>query len=435
MPFHPPWSRRQLIRAGLAGVASLTEVLALRARDVQPGQTPRDTAVILVLQEGGASQLETWDPKPDADDSIRGEFGAIATRVPGVRFSEVLPRQANIMDKLTVLRSVHHSSTQHSSSVHLIKTGYYCRAESEINEMPSMGSYVARIRGANRAGMPPYALLYAGTRYDGGHFLGHGYNPFLIRSTPDNPAMQIPPGLTLLDGITDEQWRDRRRLLAKFDTARRVLDTRAGADSMSHFRQQAYEMVTNPHAQRAFNLDAEPAPIRNRYGRNVVGERLLLARRLVEHGITWVTVGTFDWDHHIALWDDMRRDAPRFDQGVAALIEDLHMRGLQEKVLVVVLGEFGRTPRFEFIGRNKPGRDHWGAAMSVLLAGGGLRGGQVIGATDRHAEQPIQCPIRIERVLATMYRHLGIDPATTFVDHTGRPRNLLEIREPIQELG
>ena len=348
-------SRRQLIRAGLAGVASLSlaDVLTLRARAALPSETPRDTAVILVLQEGGASQLETWDPKPDAEDSIRGEFGVIQTNVAGVRFSEILPSQASIMDKLTVLRSVHHPSTQHSSSVHLIKTGYYCRAESEINEMPSMGSYVARIRGANQVGMPPYALAYVGPRYDGGHFLGHGYNPFLIRSTPENPTMQIPSGTTLLDGITDAQWRDRRGLLARFDSARRVLDTHGVADSMDHFRRQAYDMVTNPRARQAFDLDAEPAQIRNRYGRNFVGERLLLARRLVEHGVTWITVGTFDWDHHISLWDDMRRDVPMFDQGVTALIDDLFARGLQQSVLVVVLGEFGRTPRFEFIGRNK----------------------------------------------------------------------------------
>jgi hypothetical protein len=422
-----------MIQAGLMGLAglSLPAILRLRAEAAAPATD--DTAVIYVLQEGGASQLETWDPKPEADDTIRGEFGAIRTNVPGVLFSEVLPHQARIMDKVAILRSVHHPSTQHSSSVHLIKTGYYCRPESEINEMPSMGSYVARIRGTTH-GMPPYALAYSGPRYDSGHFLGNGFNPFLIRSTPEQPALQIPPSTTLLEGIGDGQWRDRQSLLSRFDADRRILDGKGAAETMDAFRRQAYEIVTSPHARRAFQLDAEPAHVRNRYGRNVVGERLLLARRLVEHGVSWVTVGTFGWDHHSNLWDDMRRDVPMFDRGITALVEDLFERGLEKRVLVVVLGEFGRTPRFEFIGRNKPGRDHWGDAMSVMMAGGGIAGGQVIGATDRRGERPTQSPIRLERVLATMYRHLGIDPTMTFPDATGRPRNLLEIREPISGL-
>ena len=429
-------TRRQTIKAGLAGAASLSlaDILRLRAQSAEAGQTPRDTAVIYILQEGGASQFETYDPKPSAPVEFRGEFDAIRTSVPGVLFSEAMPRQAALMHRLTVLRSLHHPSTQHSSSVHLLKTGFYCRAESNDNEMPSVGSYVARIRGANERGMPPYALLYHAERYDGGHFLGRGYNPFLVRTSNDNRTMQIPSSISLLDGMTNEQWQDRQRLLTQFDDTRRALDTQGVADSIDHFRRQAFEMVSSPLARRAFNLDAEPTAVRERYGLTPIGQRMLLARRLVEHGVTFVTVGTFGWDHHSDLWSDLRRNGPMFDQGVAALVEDLQQRGLSERVLVVIMGEFGREPRVTSLPNLTPGREHWGNSMSALLAGGGLRGGQVVGATDSRGGFPIESPYRTECVLAHAYRHLGIDPAQTFPDFSGRPRNLLDVRGVIREL-
>jgi hypothetical protein len=426
-------TRREVIQAGLMGLAgpSLPELLRLQAR----GQSPRaDTAIIYVLQEGGPSQFETYDPKPNAVPEIRGEFSAIRTSVPGVQFSDILPEQAKIMDKLTILRSVHHPSTQHSSSVHLIKTGYYCRADAVENEMPSLGSYTARVRGPVVPGVPPYALLHSGERYDGGHFLGKGFNPFFVKSDDNKPDFQVP-NLTLVDGLTTERLNERRELLAGFDRANRIVDTRGDAGALDEFQRQAFAMVTGPAARRAFNLDLEPAAVRDRYGRSPLGQRMLLARRLVEHGVTFVTVSTFDWDHHGDLWKQMKRGAPAFDRALAALVEDLHIRGLDKRVLVVALGEFGRTPRISTINNLPPGRDHWGDVMSVLMAGGGLTGGQVIGASDAKGALPVQSPIRVERVLAAMYRHLGIDPALTFNDHTGRPRHLLEIREPIPQLG
>jgi len=427
-------TRRELLRAGLWGLAgmSLPEVLRCQARGVEAGGERRDTAVIYILQEGGASQFETYDPKPSAPAEIRGEFSAIPTNVPGVCFSELMVEQARIMDKLTVLRSIHHPSTQHSSSVHLIKTGYYCRPEAEENEMPSAGAVAARARGAAVAGMPPYVLLHSAERYDGGHFLGKGYNPFFVKSTQESADFKTP-NLSLTEGVTTEQLQDRRRLLASFDAGQRFLNS-GEAQPLDHFQQQAFEMVTGTAARRAFQLDLENPKLRDRYGRNPLGQRLLLARRLVEHGVTFVTAGTFGWDHHGNLWKDMRRDAPAFDRAVAALVEDLHDRGLAERVLVVAMGEFGRTPRISSLNNSAPGRDHWGDAMSVLLAGGGLPGGQVVGATDAQGGRPTQHPYRLECVLAAMYRHLGIDPALTFNDHTGRPRHLLEIRDAITQL-
>lgn len=426
-------TRRQMIQAGVLGLAglSLPDVLRLRA---QAATAPRDTAVIYILQEGGGTQFETWDPKPDAADDIRGEFGTIATNVPGVRFSEVLPEQARVMDKLTILRSVHHPSTQHSSSVHLIKTGYYCRADSNDNEMPSIGSCVAKIRGAGQPGVPPYVLLQeGGIRYDAGHYLGKAFNPFELRLDPNAANFQVP-NLSLVEGLTTDRLEDRKSLLAAFDRTARLQDGKGQAEAGDAFTRQAFEMVTGPRARQAFNLEAEPARLRDRYGRNRVGQSLLLARRLVEHGVSFVTVGTFGWDHHGNLWKDMKRDAPSFDRGVAALVEDLYDRGLEQRVLVVIMGEFGRTPKISSLNTSPPGRDHWGDSMSVLMAGGGFAGGQVIGATDAKGSVPVQSPIRLERVLATMYRHLGIDPAQYFVDHTGRPRHLLEIREAIPQL-
>ncbi len=443
LPHPRPISRRKAIQAGLLGMAglSLADVLRLRLLGAGEGNPP-DTAIITVLQEGGASQLETWDPKPDADTSIRGEFGVVDTSVPGVQFSDILPEQSRILEKVAILRSVHHPSTQHSSSVHLLKTGYYCRPESEVNEMPSVGSHVARRRGSIAGGVPTYVALNNGARYGSGFYLGVGTNPFEVQNVwtgnhYENPAdIRINvPNLSLVDGLSFEQIADRRRLLAEFDATRRVVDRQGDAAGLDEFRRQAFDLVTGPAARQAFDLDAEPASLRDHYGRNRLGQNLLLARRLVERGVSFVTVGTFNWDHHANLWNDMRRDVPAFDRGVAALVDDLFARGLQRRVLVVVMGEFGRTPRFEYIGRNAPGRDHWGDAMSVMLAGGGISGGQVIGATDRLGWRPSHTPIRFERVIATMYRHLGIDPSETVHDHQGRPRHLLEIREPIAQLG
>jgi hypothetical protein len=426
-------SRRHVLRAGLGGLAgvSLPDLLRLRAAAADAGRG--DTAVIYVLQEGGATQFETWDPKPDAPSEVRGEFASIPTNVPGVRFSELMAGQARIADKLVVLRSVHHPSTQHSSSVHLIKTGFYCQPATNENEVPSVGSYAARVRGPVAPNMPPYVLLYHGERYDGPHFLGAGYAPFTVRNDEDRPPLRVP-NLALVAGVTGEQAADRGALLAGFDRDRRLLDTRGQAAATDEFRRQAAELVTGPAARAAFDLDAEPVRLRERYGRNYLGDRFLLARRLVERGVRFVTVGTFDWDHHGNLWNAMRRNAPRFDRALAALVEDLFARGLAGRVLVVVMGEFGRTPVISAINNSPPGRDHWGDVMSVLLAGGGFDGGRVVGSSDRKGGVPTSSPYRLECVLALMYRHLGIDPATTFVDPTGRPRSLLDVRDRIKEL-
>lgn len=433
-PFCDGLTRRQMMHAGLMGLAglSLPEILRLRSHAAESGSPPRDTAVIYVLQEGGASQFETYDPKPDSGADIRGEFNAVRTSVPGVLFSEAMAAQAKVMDRLTILRGIHHPSTQHSSSVHLIKTGYYCRPDSNDNEMPAVGACVARLRADASRTVPPYVLLNSGERYDAGHYLGRGFNPLFIKQEPNKSQFALP-NLTLVEGLTTNRLADRRKLLAGFDGASRVLDSKQ-SEALDAYQRKAFELVTGPAARRAFNLDAEPLKVRERYGLNYLGQSLLLARRLVEHGVSFVTTGTFGWDHHGDLWTQMRREAPRYDQAMAALVSDLHERGLDKRVLVVAMGEFGRTPVISSLPNNKPGRDHWGDAMSVLLSGGGLPGGQVIGATDKKGSRPVEASYRLECVLGEVYRHLGIDPATAFNDPTGRPRYLLEIRDRITQL-
>ncbi len=450
MPVSSAVNRRQLLQAGFMGLAgvSLPNLLRLRAAGAGPGTAPPDTAVIYLVLGGGASQFETYDPKPNAPADIRGEFAAIPTTVPGVQFCELMGRQAKLMDKLTVLRSVHHPSTQHSSSLHLMQTGYYCNAAASENEMPSIGAHVAHRRGAATAGLPPYVALPAVPNYVGAHALGGGFNPFTVLDDPRTKNMSdgervkanLPfrvPNLTLAEGLTADQLRDRRAVLADFDKAARIHDLRRDAEAHDAFIAKAFELVTGPAARRAFDLNQETVGVRDRYGRNALGQAVLMARRLVESGVTFVTLGTFGWDMHGDLGKQIRELAPYYDQAVAALVQDLHDRGLEKRVLVVAMGEFGRAPIYAPMPGSKsgPGRDHWGDVSSVLLAGGGLPGGQVVGASDSKGGSPTRSPYRLERVLATAYRHLGIDPAATFPDHTGRPRALVEIHDPIPELG
>jgi hypothetical protein len=431
------------MRAGLAGLAgvSLADLLRLEASgpaksplDSQPGSSGAttavaDPAVIYILQEGGASQFETYDPKPLAPPEIRGQFSPISTSVPGVAFCELMPEQARVMDKLTILRSVHHPSTQHSSSVHLIKTGYYCRPQANENEMPAVGSYIAHSSRENRR-MPPYVTLNGGARYGEGLWLGRGCDPFDVTADPNDRNFRIP-NLTLAEGLSLERLTDRRQVLAKLDQARRIQDTRGNADAVDQYGHAAFEMVAGQAARRAFDIEQESPWIRDKFGRNPIGQSMLLARRLVEHGVRYLTLGTFGWDHHGEIATQMKREAPAFDRAVAALIEDLFVRGLSERVLVVVMGEFGRAPRLSTLGNFAPGRDHWGDVMSVLMAGGKCPAGEVIGASDSQGGSPVNQPYRLESVLAEIYRHMGIDSALTVNDPNGRPRYILEHRTPI----
>jgi uncharacterized protein (DUF1501 family) len=265
--------------------------------------------------------------------------------------------------------------------------------------------------------------------YSGPAWLGGRHDAFNVIGDPNAPDFRVN-NLALARGLLPDRLDDRQALLRSFDNDRQVLDTDGQAKALDTFQKQALELVTGERARRAFDLAAEPDRVRDRYGRNAFGQRLVLARRLTEAGVPFVAVRTFDWDDHQKLPERMRRRAPEFDNGMAALIGDLHDRGMARDILVVAMGEFGRTPKVNPSG----GRDHWPAVMSVLLAGGAYRMGQVVGASDARGAAVARAPYRPQNVLGMVYRHLGIDPALTFPDFSGRPRHILEERDPIREL-
>lgn len=426
-------TRRNFVHAGFLGLGGLTlsEMLRGRAQAAEQGRAPRKTAVIFIELNGGPSHMETYDPKPEAPAEYRGLYGAVPTNVPGVQLSDRMPQQARVMDKLAIVRSIEHDSSSHRSR-HMTQTGYYLQNRTRENEMPSIGSIAAKVRGANAEGLPPYVGVDRPITYADAAYLGGGYNPFVTGGNPNSKNFQVR-NLEMPGRIDAERLNDRQRLRKTFDESRRILDREGLSEAMDDFQQQAMEMVTGRKARDAFNIHKEDPRTRERYGRNSFGQSLLLARRLVESGVTFVTARIGTWDHHNRLKQRMEQMGPRYDQGVAALVEDLHERGLDQDVLVVAMGEFGRTPKMN--NRSPaPGRDHWGPLMSVLMAGGGLPVGQVVGSSNDKGEVPVDTPYRPENVLAMTYRHLDIDPSQTFLDNSGRPRYILEERDLIHEL-
>jgi hypothetical protein len=427
-------SRRSALQVGALGMTASLGVgigldQVLRAREAQPISAARKTSVIFIELAGGPTQFETYDPKPNAPKEYRGAFGVAQTNVPGVHFSEWMPRQARIADKLAVVRSIHHPSNSHDPSSHLTQTGYYKRGpKGGINQMPAFGCVVAKLRGPNVATLPPYVAVPRKMRNGGPAHLGKSYNPFETITDPSSKGFKVQ-NLALNKSLNLTRLGDRRTLLGALDAQRSLADLQGAATAVDDFTYQAFDLITGDAARVAFDIEAEPAAVRDAYGRNSSGQGLLMARRLVEHGVTCVTVRVTGWDDHTKIADRLKTKAPNYDQGAAALVSDLYERGLADDVLVVSMGEFGRTPR---VNKNA-GRDHWGSVMSVMLAGGGLQVG-VLGASNSKGEVPAANAYRPENVLAMIYRHLGIDPGITFNDFSGRPRHLLERRDLIKEL-
>ena len=433
-------NRRSVLQAGLAGIIGLSvpELLRLKAHSAaREGATPtNDTAVIYLEMAGGPSQHSTYDPKPDAPEEYRGPLGTVQCNVPGIRLSQFMDQQASIMDKLAVIRSIHHDSGSHGTSSHLTQTGYYLQnRQNRTNEMPSSGSITAQLRGPNRPGIPAYVAIPSTTRYGNSAYLGGGFNPYSPGNYSSRSNNFEARNLTLARGLSLDQLEDRRGLLESFDNERQIMDSANVSGAMDQFNEQAFDMVTGDAARDAFDLTREDPRLRQRYDMDSrgMGQACLLARRLVERGVTFITVRMSlkgSWDDHRGIYDRMEAKGPFFDRAVATLVQDLHDRGLARKVMVVAMGEFGRTPRVN----GNAGRDHWGRVMSVLMAGGDLRTGQVVGSSDSNGAVPHSAPYRPENVLAMMYRHLGIDSAMTIPDPTGRPRYILEERGLIEEL-
>jgi uncharacterized protein (DUF1501 family) len=424
-------SRRWFLQMGLAGLAGLSmpELLRCRARASVSGGAPRK-AVILIWLSGGPSQLDTWDPKPDAPSEVCGPFRSIATRVPGVRISEHLPLQARIMDRLALIRSVDcRSSTDHYPAP--MQAGNVLSQRSNISSTvpthPSMGAVAARFRGANHPEMPAFIGLADPPLYHadvlGAGPLGAAYEPA--------PGSEMAGRLGLPHGVNVARAQDRDGLRRQFDCLQRELDRTDTMARVDHYSQQALAMVLSGRARRAFRLDLEPDRLRDAYGRNSFGEKALLARRLVEAGVTFVTLspifGYFDNHGDDVVWGGVVKGLkpllPRLDQAVCALVNDLESRGLLDDTLVLVLGEFGRSPIFSQ--RGTGGREHWSNCMSMLLAGGGLTHGQVIGSTDAKGGEVKEGRVTPSDLGATVFRHLGIDLNAQWIDHQGRPQSIV----------
>ena len=427
--------RRDFLRVGslIAGGLSLPELLRYRHENAQASPHSRtDTAVIQIFLGGGPSHLDMFDLKPHAPAEIRGEFNEIATSVPGVRICEHLPRLASVMDRFAVVRSMSHGNASHLPASHWLQTGYAVPDPVPgHNANPSTGSIAARLRGPNVAGMPAYVAVPRGQAFSYAAYLGAAFDPFATQVEPKDPQFQVP-NLTLTRQITRQRVSSRRQLLTELDHLKRDMETHGELAGIDSFRRDAFDMITNERTARAFAIEQESDATRARYGDSSIGQNCLLARRLVESGVTFVAcLSGGGWDTHTNNFADLKQiTLPRLDQALSALLRDLQERGLDQRVLVNVMGEFGRTPQIN----KDAGRDHWPGAGFALFAGGGLQTGAMVGETDRLAAYPISQPFTPGDVLATIYHVLGIDPRQTFYDSSRRPIPVLPEGHAIREL-
>jgi hypothetical protein len=406
-------SRRSFLQIGAFG-AGLSLAGLLRAREA--AGSPNKSAIMIYLP-GGPSHLDMYDLKPDAPKEYRGEFKPIATNVPGVQICEHFPLQARMWDKLACVRSVV-SVDEHSDS--LVMTGYSENANRTQNH-PSFGAVLSKTRGAAAGDIPPFVSLRGMTRGTEPGFLGVAHRPF----TPSGEGVR---NLRLAGGVDMTRMDDRKSLLSSFDQLRRDIDASGTMKGIDSFTSRAFDMVASGAVRKALDLTKEDPRSRDRY-KGV--EQFLTARRLVEAGVGCVTLAVGGWDTHSSNFKTLKRQLPQVDRGIANLVQDLHDRGLDRDVVVVMWGEFGRTPR---INNSDGGRDHWSPVMSALVAGGGLKMGQAIGASSARGEYPKDRRVTVPQVLSTLYRAVGIDPARTFPNGSGRPMYVLDDREPVKEL-
>ncbi|MEX2115224.1 MAG: DUF1501 domain-containing protein [Pirellulales bacterium] len=427
----PRFSRRTMLRFGSLGLGALALPNLLRCRAAQAAAVRHDTAVIHVFMGGGPSHIDMVDMKPEAPAEIRGEFRPIGTCLPGVQLCEHLPHMAGALDRFAIVRSVTHANAGHLPASHWMMTGYQPPPATTTNVNPYAGAIVSKLRGPNVAGMPAFASIPRRQLLGGPAYLGGAYNPFTPESDPNSPNFAVR-NLNLPVGISTDRLQNRRALLHELDRLRWAADRHAEMAGFDKYAREALDMITSPGAQAAFDLAREPAATRDRYGRTQAGQGCLLARRLVESGVTFVTVlSGGEWDTHTNNFATLKdRSLPPVDRALAALAVDLYERGLDRNVLLLVSGEFGRTPKINA----QAGRDHWPGAFSVLFSGGGLRVGQVIGATDAHAAYPTTHAYSPGDVLATVYHHLGIDTSQEFPDRSGRPIRVLSDGQPIGAL-
>ena len=442
-PYCDGMKRRTFLQMGVAGMASvgLGQVLRAKAASAEMGHENKDTSIILIWLDGGPSHMDTYDMKPDAPIEYRGIWTPIKTNVSGIEVTELFPRQARVADKFSIIRSMHHHRGDHGGGGRLI----LCGREDEIGQTeqaacPSIASMATSVTGPRVKGMPAYASVpYASTvgrrpGYHGAAYLGNKHNPFETYADPNSDDFKVN-SIAMQEGMTLERLDDRRALRRHMDRIEREMDASGAFDSMDEFQLRAFDMVTGPAARKAFDINSESPALRERYGRNGWGQNTLLARRMVEAGSTFVTVHFGGWDHHWNIEPGYRHMLPRVDQAVAALLEDLDDRGMLETTMVIVCGEFSRTPHMNNgEGRGTPGRHHWANAMSLLVAGGGLQGGRIVGSTDSRGEFPKDRPLLPGDLHMTMMHVLGVDPKVSFLDYSGRPVHAVDHGQVIGEL-
>lgn len=459
-------SRRSFLSTGTLGIGGLGlgDLLRLRADAAQtrPPVADTDTSIIFVWLPGGPPHMEMYDMKPDAPAEYRGRFSPVNSNVPGIDVCELMPRHAKIADQYNVIRSVAHTFADHGGGHKRFLTGRDpLEPTGFVNDFPMAGSFVAKERSNRRTGIPNY--ICGSSRGNGNvdafsfgaAYLGPSYTPFTFTGDPSDPKFTVKN--ISLDETMTNRLEDRVQLLGGLDRLRREVDSSGVIDSMDQFNADALDLLMSTQTRDAFDLSQESEELKDRYGRHAWGYRALLARRLVEAGSSFVTVvmenayvspirypkyAVFNWDSHAVnghIFEDALVRLPVYDQAITALIEDIYNRGLDKKVLLVVTGEFGRTPRITYANgtrskEKQPGRDHWPQAMSMLVSGGGMPTGQVIGSTNSRGEHPHTRPLTPNDLWATVYRHLGIDYDRTYIDNAGRPMPILPYGEPITEL-
>jgi hypothetical protein len=437
--------RRSFLKAGILGGAglSLSQLLRLEARPASPAA--RKPSVIILWMRGGPSHIDMWDPKPNAPADYRGEFGVLKTNVPGILLSDMLPMSAKIMDKWSIVRSLHHHDAGHSSGDQICFTGYNAGPNPDENVYPSCGSIVSKQIGHLSPDMPAYVMIPRKLPGVGPAYLGVAHKAFETGADPAQPGPFRVPNFEMAQGVTLERLGERKDLLGSFDQLRRDLDASGQMGALDRFNQKAWDILTSARARDAFDLDREPETVRERYGFLPAfdpkaadrcgapnwSQRMLLARRLVEAGVRLVTVDLRWWDTHVKGFESLRLGfLPRWDRAFTALMEDLEVRGLLSSTLVIAWGEFGRTPRVNA----QAGRDHYPNVFSGVLAGGPIKGGRAIGESDSNGAFPRLNPKTPQDVLATLYAHLGIDTEAQYLDGTGRPISVLPSGKQIEEL-
>lgn len=437
-------TRRQALRlgsSGLIGGLSLPLLLEMQAKAAAPAKK-KATACIMMFLEGGPSTIDMWDMKPNAPSEIRGPYKPIKTKVPGTNICEHLHRCAKVTDKFTILRNHSHKDNGHTTGYHYVMTGRKPNFKDGQDDRvpvnlhyPSIGSFIASEL-KQQGSVPAHINMPNPMRAGGPGFLGARHAPFVIESDPVQPDFQVKD-VTLLDGVSRRRLGLRSKLLNGLDDFQRKTDQQQNgratgrAQTMSTYYKKAYEMITSPAAMRAFDIHAESAETRKAYGHTSLGQCTLLARRLVESGCRFVGIDHGSWDTHFTCFPSLENDLiPHADAAFSALVTDLEQRGLLDTTLVVMMGEMGRTPRIN----KQAGRDHWSMAQSVVFAGGGIKAGQVIGATDKHAAYPTADPVGIEDILYTIFHLMGIDPSKEYKDALGRPEPIVNGGNLIRDL-